>query len=534
MMETMETTTKATTPPLRRHHHRGRQGHHSHSCRCTLDSIFLLMVVMVLLSSVFTIYYHPSLQRRFVSTYQHPILLLLDDDDQPVDTSSRRRHSVSSSSSSFAACLLTMEDDFVLPEWIAYHYTRLPLRRLIVAIDPRSRTRPTEILERWNDLIKITVWNDTQFFPLSYRLSIMENPNNKTLSERHTLMHRFRQRFFYMHCLQQVKREYQHDRKIQEEKGDQQTPSSSYSSIPSPTWVVLIDSDEFLQSPNPNWKHYPWLVDQTQQQHNQKEEERRKDKASTGISLNGSHLKSKSSDWTVLELLDRLQLGTETKTGPLSSSSVCIGLPRLLFGTKKNSHDQKEEGGDDQHHDLLATLNLSSPDLMTFQWIYHGKLIDTKVNRVGKSMINLKNVPYDSFSFRNTDIHRPLLDYCTEQDVWIQNVDSPFIVRHYIGTFRQWSSRADARKSRNKERYDSFKQLDTYHDISVIGWVEEFVHAVGISKARSLLSGSGVVPQELFDSDTTNPPLLLDEELKRSQQAFNISPIRPLPSTEKS
>jgi hypothetical protein len=40
----------------------------------------------------------------------------------------------------FSASLLTMEDDAIglLQEWLACHYTKLPLRRLIVAHNPRA------------------------------------------------------------------------------------------------------------------------------------------------------------------------------------------------------------------------------------------------------------------------------------------------------------------------------------------------------------------------------------------------------------
>ena len=42
---------------------------------------------------------------------------------------------------SWSACLLLKDNNIILPEWLAYHYTVLPLRRLIVAVDPSSKTR---------------------------------------------------------------------------------------------------------------------------------------------------------------------------------------------------------------------------------------------------------------------------------------------------------------------------------------------------------------------------------------------------------
>jgi hypothetical protein len=48
-------------------------------------------------------------------------------------------------------------------EWLAYHYHYhfLPaLRRLIIALDPRSRTSPTIILERYQGRMHITEWQE--------------------------------------------------------------------------------------------------------------------------------------------------------------------------------------------------------------------------------------------------------------------------------------------------------------------------------------------------------------------------------------
>ena len=43
-----------------------------------------------------------------------------------------------------AACLLIMDSNHLLIEWLAYHYHVLRLRHLIVAVDPRSTTTPTD------------------------------------------------------------------------------------------------------------------------------------------------------------------------------------------------------------------------------------------------------------------------------------------------------------------------------------------------------------------------------------------------------
>ena len=50
---------------------------------------------------------------------------------------------------SFAGCLLTRDDNQLLVEWIAYHYHVMPLRRLIIAVDPASVTSVYPVTNRW-------------------------------------------------------------------------------------------------------------------------------------------------------------------------------------------------------------------------------------------------------------------------------------------------------------------------------------------------------------------------------------------------
>ena len=50
-----------------------------------------------------------------------------------------------------SACLLVNDENPRLPEWIAYHYQILPLRALIIAIDPASRSLPNAIILQWLD-----------------------------------------------------------------------------------------------------------------------------------------------------------------------------------------------------------------------------------------------------------------------------------------------------------------------------------------------------------------------------------------------
>lgn len=69
-----------------------------------------------------------------------------------------------------AACLLVNDENPRLPEWIAYHYHILPLRHLIVAVDPGSRVSPSEILGRWADDglnmgLNVKIWDEDDYLP---------------------------------------------------------------------------------------------------------------------------------------------------------------------------------------------------------------------------------------------------------------------------------------------------------------------------------------------------------------------------------
>jgi len=65
-----------------------------------------------------------------------------------------------------AACLFMMDDNHFLVEWLAYHYTVLPLRRIIVTVDRNSRTSPREIFDRYQGLINITFLELEDFYTI--------------------------------------------------------------------------------------------------------------------------------------------------------------------------------------------------------------------------------------------------------------------------------------------------------------------------------------------------------------------------------
>ncbi|KAL3800629.1 hypothetical protein HJC23_006091 [Cyclotella cryptica] len=122
-----------------------------------------------------------------------------------------------------SACVLINDENPRLPEWIAYHYFVLPLRSLIVAVDPASRHQPTEILSRWPKMgIEIDTWNDTHY--LGNDGGVCKSKDSSVCKQRH----RWRQKTFILRCMANLKQR-------------------------NKTWVLLTDIDEYITSDSLDW-----------------------------------------------------------------------------------------------------------------------------------------------------------------------------------------------------------------------------------------------------------------------------------------
>jgi len=118
---------------------------------------------------------------------------------------------------SFGACLKIMDDNHWLVEWIAYHWFVLPLRHLVVYVDPQSATTPQPILDRWKKYIDIHVMSKEYWRAKPRRT----NPNIPGVQE-----HRGPHSLFIQDCMQYYRRR-------------------------NWTWIVITDTDEFIKVCSP-------------------------------------------------------------------------------------------------------------------------------------------------------------------------------------------------------------------------------------------------------------------------------------------
>lgn len=69
------------------------------------------------------------------------------------------------SNESFSACVLVMDENFRLYEWLTYHYHVLKLRYVVMAVDPLSLLSPKPVLDLFRNELNMTIitWTDGNF-----------------------------------------------------------------------------------------------------------------------------------------------------------------------------------------------------------------------------------------------------------------------------------------------------------------------------------------------------------------------------------
>lgn len=328
---------------------------------------------------------------------------------------------------SFSACLITMDDNHFLIEWLAYHFHVLPLRRLIVAVDPRSKYSPSSIFERYRKygLMEITEWSDPDF------IDVVQNSDTGDLTKQFLR----RQVVFYSKCMQQLLKE-----------GN--------------SWTLLIDTDEYLVA----------------------------NRLSAPTFRVADNARS-----TIYKMVAGVQAANLSKM----TSSPCIVLPRLRFGTRESNISEVRS---------MVPDYFNASDFSTLRWRFRamtgfGNRFN-KHNGHPKGMVDLRRVQNWMIDFNSTtsvhsliDVHRPVKAVCDENNHYTHPRNASFVIHHYPGTLEQWIFRNDARDwTRNKEAYKELAKRGKKVDDSIRPWLEDFVSRRGRIRASFLLNGVGKLP----------------------------------------
>ena len=347
-----------------------------------------------------------------------------------------------------AACLLIKDDNHWVIEWLAYHWFVLPLRHLVVVIDPDSKTSPRKILDRWKGLMQIDIWEESHF-----QQPIPESMGNIYQNNTQLMHHRHRQTSFYMKCLQ-----YFQD-----------------SAMP---WVLLTDTDEFISLDYRGLQKHPQKIlrDMAQQ---------------FPIQKPGSVLQS---------LLYHRQM-----TGKVQK---CIYLQRYQVGSREANASLVGRFLPNVNNSNSSDSNSSNMLLQPQDFVTQRFLYETEdKTKIGKNMMHVMAV---SMVKANPNVHKVSL-HCPPRDA-ANGIESTafFKLRHYLGTQEQFSFRSDPRKTakngpipqganydqRNLDAYVRRGAGANYMDSDSQGWIEGFIQQVGLAKAKELLAGVGQVGVE--------------------------------------
>jgi hypothetical protein len=368
-----------------------------------------------------------------------------------------------------------MDDNPRLVEWLAYHYHVLPLRYLIVAVDSRSRTSPTSILNRYRRMgMYIEEWTDHDFLdPKLANNAIADDARFQTKRDRH----RARQKVFYRSCLIQME---QHNR----------------------TFVTLHDTDEYLVYNHAggedfeDWEKYRQALHDSSKNRDKKR-------------IRPFHTPPTTADEG--SMLNYIQ--QEKAAGQIYYQSPCISVPRLHFGAVESTTKEINKG-------VPAGLN---PDrLDTMRWRKHSRRNDFVKNNLAKVIIDVSRVNMAETS-RFRSLHRPIPKIC--QAPWVNDWESGLRISHYLGSWEAYSFRDDARRGgeRSRETWEFQAEDQDETDDNIRPWLSGFVETHGHKKAKFLLQGAGL-PKTYRNKNETAWRSMWIEEILQSNETEGTNP----------
>ena len=349
---------------------------------------------------------------------------------------------------SFSACVLFMDDNHRLPEWLAFHYYALPLRHLIIAVDPASTQKFPNIPSRWKDLINITVWNDADFIPLHVNLT--RNPADTPEDRRSK--HRQRQYSFYPACSKHLKK---------------------YN--PLTTWTSYHDTDEFLT-----------ISEDFFSKQNPRFSSSREVLEKATLSTIQNHTAFMTQPGYILKFL-REYSREPRNTSPVHEdlSQVCIHVPRAKYSAVESPRKLTQRN-------VPIWINSDQFDTLRFRYRETKKF---SRNGLAKGIIDLSRVTDEDINGGGMT-HRPIISVCPKNTAMRQYGYLPLGIHHYLGSLESYVFRNDANHAK-ANWLDVGTNQDGGADDEIRPWIQGFFDSMGISLAYELLQGAGVLVKEV-------------------------------------
>jgi len=366
-----------------------------------------------------------------------------------------------------------------LPEWLGYSYYALPLRWVVVAVDPRSRTSPTEILEKWRARtdMRIFEWSDADIVShLSTRAtnattatplidpaaaSAAEIARNESLLAKIapypgdddrtlTSKHRLRQGLFYQACTRFLK-----------QRGR--------------SWTAYVDIDEYVTL------NYDVLHNSTHSDFQRR---------SGSILRMVKALSNSSSGGNNGDEDERPVVAASSTTNTRFwyshfQKSSCVTLSRGTISAYESTADEVAR-------DMPKFVDPSRLDTLRFRY-----RASPRKNKDGpaKSIVDVSRVDLDADFSEGYSPHRVLKGACPNAFIAFKRL--PVAVYHYLGSWESYAYRKnDPRFGQGDHTYEKWANFANRSaggpDDYLRPWVRGFAGLVGESNAKYLLQNAGL------------------------------------------
>ena len=364
-----------------------------------------------------------------------------------------------------SGCLIIKDDNSRLIEWIAYHYTVLPMKTLVAAVDHTSKTSPNEILRRWNNtFMEVYSWNFTEFIYPEYL-----GPNS-------TMEQRTRQQFFHEACFNFLKKK-------------------------NKKWVTAVDTDEYV-----TFNRFT----ETDLPAHQATRDATLAKAANGTApltrqeemiLARTRIPPIDDPTTVWEFMQ------QEKNNPPWNTEGCVTMTRLMLGARENPWITQN---------IQATLPnaLNATKLDTLRFFQHRAKGICKRNCKGKALLEVSRIPDEhllhpvtlrkQYEQRQEPVptklpplsplgpHTPVLE-CRNDEI-PNYLTSILRVQHYLGSEEAFFARKDYRGANRDKKFNWYRNLSSRPELEATHWVTHFIQKVGgVEQAAALLDGAGEV-----------------------------------------
>lgn len=385
---------------------------------------------------------------------------LPDGDPTYRQTSTPSKKAKNLTQAAFGACIMVKEDNDLLYEWIAYHYTVLPLGYLVIGSDLANSQDPAYVLNRWTKagVYDLRHWILTPEAFIHRHGNYDEKYGRNTTTKDGAELTSAELRSHYHHAL------------IHRQKGFL-TACTELLKKHGVGWSVFIDSDEFVLL-NPLTPEDELLeVD---------------GKSHLSISKRSYEIRQSFLEYAGNQTFLDIVLDLQRKNDIME----CYTMPRLLVGALENRTCPNEDGV--QSVQQLAHVHMSDrfQHMSTLRFVQHAKKGDFSRSKYGKVMMDISKIPDQTIEFKQPrNIHRPYDDHCGSAG-GAHFPNSLFFLFHYIGSWDRYASRDDRRRDRFEWKKRALvDEGTTSTGCAVQNWYPRFFARVGEGRAIFLLGG---------------------------------------------